>query len=89
VVTEGWRHITPATGINWWSYRVTVGARRYEVTVEPRPVYCDRGHWVGKVHGVPDVDGQDAFPRYYMDLSRAKLELADWLEWRLKRSGIT
>lgn len=54
-----------------------------EVTLEPRPSYCDRGRWIGKAHRIATLDGQDAFPRYYMDLSRAKLELQEWLEWRL------
>lgn len=48
-----------------------------------RPVYCDRGHWQANVNGVPSLDGQDGFPRYFMDLERAKLEMEDWLEWRL------
>jgi hypothetical protein len=45
--------------------------------------YCDRGRFVGKVFGVPDIDGADSFPRYYMDIDRAKLEMAEWLDWRL------
>lgn len=64
-----------------WVFRLD-GA---SVTLEPRPPYCDRGHWIGKVFGVADIDGADAFPRYYMDEQRAKDELADWLRWRLKK----
>lgn len=57
------------------------------VTLEPRPAYCDRGHWIGKADGPLDLDGQDGFPRYYMDFERAKAELHDWLIWRLERLG--
>ena len=62
-----------------WIYRIE-GA---SVFLEKRPPYCDRGHWVGKVQGIPYIDAADAFPRYYMDFERAKLELAEWLAWRL------
>lgn len=55
------------------------------VTLQRREPHCDRGHWVGKVFGVEDIDEQDGFPRYYMDEQRAKDELQDWLRWRLKR----
>lgn len=50
----------------------------------PRPAYCDRGHWLGGVDGIGSIDGADMFPRYYMDLDRAKAEMRDWLEWRLR-----
>jgi hypothetical protein len=58
-----------------------------EVTLEPRPAYCDRGHWYGKVFGI-ETDHQDGFPRYFMDLERAKAEMAEWLTWRLNRMGV-
>ena len=54
------------------------------VWIQQRPYYCDRGHFIGKVDGLRSIDGADAFPRYYMDLDSAKLELARWLEWRLE-----
>ena len=57
---------------------VSVGA------LEPRPFYCDRGHWMFRCD-LPDVDGHDGFPRYYMDLERAKDEIEAWLGWRLWR----
>lgn len=68
----------------YWAYRVG----RCEVTLEPRPHYCDRGRWIGKVFWVPDIDSADSFPRYYMDLERAKSELSEWLEMRVKSSGL-
>lgn len=54
------------------------------VWLAPRPAYCDRGHWHANVMGVPHIDEADAFPRYYMNLERAKLEMTEWLEWRLE-----
>lgn len=54
------------------------------IWIEPRPSYCDRGHWKANVDGIASIDGADAFPRYYMDLERAKLEMSEWLDWRLK-----
>ena len=63
-----------------WTYRIGPSF----VTVEPRPAYCDRGHWIGKVFGVEDIDSHDSFPRYYMDWTRATDEMREWLHWRLK-----
>lgn len=53
----------------------------------PRPSYCDRGHWIGYVEGIMSIDAADGFPRYYMDLDRAKDELYEWLQWRLQREA--
>lgn len=64
-----------------WSFKIGSAI----VQVVPRPPYCDRGHWLGNVYGVPYIDIQDAFPRYYMDLERAKLEMSEWLRWRLEQ----
>lgn len=58
-----------------------------QVTIEPRPSYCDRGHWFAKVYGIDSIDFQDQFPRYFMDLKRAKDEMKDWLVWRLAREA--
>lgn len=49
-----------------------------------RPGYCDRGRWACGVDGIRSIDDQDAFPRYFMNLDRAKLEMQDWLESRLQ-----
>ena len=76
---SAWEWIEGPPG--YWSYKLD-GA---EVTLKKRQAYCDRGHWDGMVFGVPDIDFQDSFPRYYMDETRAKLELSEWLHWRLKR----
>lgn len=50
--------------------------------IEPRPHYCDRGHW--KVCcNLPDIDPADSFPRYYMRFDVAKEETERWLLWRM------
>ena len=69
----------------YWSIRIKAGV---EVTLEPRPQYCDRGNWIAKVESrIPDdIDYADFWPRYYMDFDRAKLEVEDWLRKRY-RSG--
>lgn len=54
------------------------------IALSPRPTYCDRGHWIAQVAGPLELDWADAFPRYYMDVVRAKAELHDWLLWRLE-----
>jgi hypothetical protein len=63
--------------------------RHHEITIEPRPDYCDRGHWYAKVFplvgGQPGdftIDDSDGWPRYYMDHDRAVAELREWLAWR-------
>jgi hypothetical protein len=53
--------------------------------IQPRPDYCDRGHWVFNVDGPLEHDGADSFPRYFMDLERAKAEAEAYLLWRLFR----
>jgi len=54
-----------------------------DVLIEKRPVYCDRGHWMAKVFGVPNIDDGDMFPRYFMSLEAAKQEMKAWLVWRI------
>lgn len=55
------------------------------IYLEPRPAYCDRGHWYAKLDGIGldlHIDGADGWPRYYFDIERARLELEEWLKWR-------
>lgn len=48
-----------------------------------RPHYCDRGRWQF-ICDLPYIERDvDGFPRYYMDETRAKLEIIAWLNWRL------
>ncbi len=56
--------------------------------IDKRPGYCDRGHWRVQVDAVPDLDEQDAFPRYFMRLSTAKQELVEFLAWRLHKRRV-
>lgn len=63
-------------------WRYMVGEARIELA--PRPSYCDRGRWVVTETGVGDIDRQDEFPRYFMDLTRAMLEMQEWLDFRMR-----
>jgi hypothetical protein len=54
-------------------------------SLEPRPYYCDRGRYIFRSE-LPDLDGADGFPRYYMDYSAACAEITAWLRWRLWRA---
>lgn len=65
----------------YWSFMV--GGSEL-VIIEPRPAYCDRGHWYAKPVGMSWIDAAHGFPRYYMDLDRAKAELSEWVTWRLE-----
>lgn len=63
-----------------------------EITLEPRPHYCDRGNFVAKIFQNPNaaamewirlsLDEQDGWPRYFFDEARAKLEIEAWLTKR-------
>lgn len=50
--------------------------------ITKRPAYCDRGHWQINV-ALPDIDGADSFPRYYMSRKVAISETEAFLKWRL------
>jgi hypothetical protein len=57
--------------------------------IQRRPAYCDRGNFVVTIEYVPkydrrrfSLDWADGWPRYYMDLDRAKLEIKDWMKKR-------
>jgi hypothetical protein len=57
-----------------------------EITLSDRPHYCDRGNFVAQVFPTGklamDMDHHDAWPRYYFDETRAKLEIEAWLKKR-------
>lgn len=63
-----------------------VVAKECKVWIEIRPPYCDRGNYVANISATGslarDLDDADAWPRYYFDLERAKLEIEAWLEKR-------
>lgn len=62
---------------------VTDGAR---VSIENRPVYCDRGRFIVKVRPqgafALEFDAQDGFPRYYFGVEECASEIHAWLEAR-------
>lgn len=70
-----------------WKYHVLYRCWRYmlgEARIELQPrVFCDRGRWCATVTGVGTINEQDEFPRYFMDLERAQLEMQEWLHVRL------
>jgi hypothetical protein len=58
------------------------------LTIGPRPAHCDRGRWIAKAFSDPrdgrPLDPQEGWPRYYFDRERAKAEIQDWVEARLR-----
>lgn len=57
------------------------------IWMDQRPHYCDRGNWLARLECTDrefarEIDWQDGWPRYYMDLDRAKLEIEDWMKKR-------
>lgn len=53
--------------------------------INPRPPYCDRGHYQAQIEFSPDnpMDAADGMPCYYMRLDTAKQEIRDKLLWRV------
>jgi hypothetical protein len=66
----------------YWS----IEGRECEVTIEPRPGWCDRGRFIAKVHPrgalAREFDEQDGWPRYYFDWDRMLAEIQAWLTCR-------
>lgn len=64
--------------------------------ISPRPHYCDRGRWQVDIQyferygniDIPQIDGADRFPRYYMSQSVAKSETEAFIRWRLWKERI-
>lgn len=78
--TEMWIEMLPGAPL---SVYLEIGGRECQITLEPRPYYCDRGNWIANLHPTGklalEIDGADMWPRYYFDLERAKLEIEAWL----------
>lgn len=74
--SKGWERDT----YGCWIFRLG----KAWVWIQARPAYCDRGHYQANVEGVGGIDYADSFPRYFMDLDRAKAEMQEWLAWRLR-----
>ena len=53
--------------------------------VQPRPAYCDRGHFQAQIEFVAGnpLDAADGMPCYYMRLDVAKEEVMAKLLWRV------
>lgn len=53
--------------------------------INPRPHYCDRGHYQAQLEFSPGnpFDEADGMPCYYMNLPVAKLEVKAKLLWRV------
>lgn len=79
-------HIDEVTLAGTGTKYFRVHANMVDVTMEPRPHYCDRGNWVVKVtpvhESLADIDAQDGFPRYYFDFENMMEEVLAWLERR-------
>lgn len=56
--------------------------------LEPRPAYCDRGHWQVNCR-IEDLNGADGFPRYYMCKETAIAETEAFINWRLFKMHAT
>jgi hypothetical protein len=59
------------------------------IHIQRRPAYCDRGNFLANVelkeggdHLRLWLDSADGWPRYYMNLDRAKAEIEDWMKKR-------
>lgn len=80
-------HITRQAGwvSEWWM----VEGLDCEISIELRPVYCDRGDYIAKIH-LKDggdvlrlgLDNQDGWPRYYFGWERMLCEIEAWLAKR-------
>lgn len=69
----------PSMFISWM-----IKTAHCEIHLSPRPAYCDRGNWLATISTwLPlEIDEQDRWPRYFMDLGRAKAEIEAWMRKR-------
>jgi hypothetical protein len=84
---RGWEFLVTPAPIEWIAYNSYDGVfitGRMVAWLQARPHYCDRGHFIVKCN-LPDLDGADCFPRYYMSKEVAKSETEAFLRWRLWR----
>lgn len=55
-----------------------------QLTIEPRPVHCDRGNFIVKAFAFENqinlyIDDADLFPRYYFGFDNMISELEAWI----------
>lgn len=78
-----WHEYKDSFETNWYCF-----TKECIMSLHPRRPGCDRGRWIAYVHdfGHPtnprEFDQADLFPRYYMNLERAKDELSELLGLR-------
>ena len=88
---RGWEALFPPKPIEWLkysSYLAVCVEGRVVATLEPRPHYCDRGHFIVKCY-LPGLDGADGFPRYYMSRQAAVSETEAFLRWDVQTESPT
>lgn len=55
----------------------------YDIIIQKRPPYCDRGDWMIYLDGDNDIDGSDGFPRYFFGTEEeVKQQMETWLNRR-------
>jgi len=55
----------------------------YDIIIQRRPSYCDRGDWMIYVDGHNDIDSSDGFPRYFFGTEEdVKRQMETWLQRR-------
>lgn len=57
----------------------------YEIIIQRRPHYCDRGDWqiYLESHGKTSIDGADGFPRYFFGTEEeVKRQMETWVSRR-------
>lgn len=69
----------------WADAKLFKNNHRMVAWISKRPAYCDRGHWQLNIDLPLGLDGQDGFPRYYMELETAKKETKLFLDWRVNK----
>lgn len=65
---------------------LAINVEQAQITIEPRPPYCDRGNFIVKVFPRGDyalsLDEYDAFPRYYFGPLACADEIQAWMNAR-------
>jgi hypothetical protein len=77
--------------IEYWGFKLLVPIityasqpdATYEIRIQRRPAYCDRGDWIIFVDGHNDLDEADGFPRYFIGSDEeVKHQMEQWLARR-------
>lgn len=81
------RHVpVEVAGVDGYTRWLKIDVPQAEITVESRPVYCDRGNFIVKVFPRGDLalslDEHDGFPRYYFGPLACADEIFAWMQCR-------